>query len=160
MHKLKTLLEIQLIKEALPLRVAKTYVTMGSKRGKNPHIEAQMDSVLDYIKQQPGAKVSKRGDRVAVPFSVEFVISDSNPSEQLIKFYNALDKEREHANFQILQSVDSKEKRTFPGYASLFTLAMPTIKDQYGREVKMSKYITAVMTAAYSKVLYTIEKLI
>ncbi len=133
---------------------------MGDRRGNNPHIEDQMDSILDFIKQQPDAKVSRRGDRVAVPFDVEVVISDSPPSQQLIKFYNALDKEREQANFQIMKSADQKGKRTFHGYANLFSLAMPTIKDQYGREVKMSKYITAVMTAADRGVRDMVEKLL
>ena len=157
MHKLKTLLEIQLIKEALPLHVAKSYVTMGGRRGENPHIEAQMNSVLDFIKQQPNVKVSKRGDRVAVPYNVEYVISDSNPSPELIKFYNALDVEREQANHQIINKLNSKHKNTFPGYSNVFALAMPTIKDQYGRDIKMSKYITSVLTTAYAPILDAVE---
>ena len=64
MIKLKRLLETQLIKEALPLDMARNFVSI--KR--NPEIEQQLDSVLNAIKQRPDAKSSRRGDRVAIKF--------------------------------------------------------------------------------------------
>ena len=52
MIKLKTLLEVQLIKEALPLDKARGYVSME----RNPSIEQQQDSVLNALAALPDTK--------------------------------------------------------------------------------------------------------
>ena len=148
MHKLKTLLEIQLIKEALPLDMARRYTNID----RNPDIVARQDSILDVLKQQPGAKVSRRGDRVAVPFKTEAAFWDNNPSSELVSFYNFLDRIREQANYVLLRQKEEsgKDVKTFEGYPNLLYLTKPTVKDQYNREVKVSKYITTILTLTYT----------
>ena len=145
MIRLKPLLEIQLIKEALPLDMARRYTSIE----RNPDMVARQDAILDFLKQQPGAKTSRRGDRVAIPFTSDVPVVLNNPSRELQYFYKNLDDLREKANYQIRifyakhqQSGD--DGKYFHGYPSLFYLVNPTIKDPYGREVKMSKYITAL----------------
>lgn len=145
MIRLKPLLEIQLIKEALPLRMARQYTDID----RNPEMVARQDSILDFLKQQPGAKTSRRGDRVAIPFEVEaFSIGSKVPSKELQKFYTNIDRHRQTANGMVNTYLSGDEKtKLFNGYPSIFYLANPTIKDPYGREVKMSKYLNSMLTA-------------
>ncbi len=138
MIKLKRLLEVQLIKEALPLDMAKRYTSIEQ----NPDMKAQQDNILDFLKQQPGAKVSRRGDRVAVPFTSDVPVGNDRASDQLILFFKNIEKRREAANAALRNTGQS-----FHGYPSVFSLVMPTIKDQYGRDIKPSKYIAAVVNA-------------
>lgn len=142
---LKSLLEIQLIKEALPLRMARKYTDID----RNPEMVARQDKILDFLKQQPGAKTSRRGDRVAIPFEVEaFSIGSKVPSKELQKFYTNIDRHRQTANGMVNTYLSGDEKtKLFNGYPSIFYLANPTIKDPYGREVKMSKYLNSMLTA-------------
>lgn len=138
MIRLKRLLETQLIKEALPLEMARNYVSI--KR--NPEIEQRLDSVLNAIKQLPNAKTSRRGDRIAVPYEAKAAIFDprGGVSNQLENVYNQLARLISKANQHQGENYD--------------TFRMPTIdqlvagqsKDAYGRPTKMSKFITAVIT--------------
>ena len=138
MIKLKQLLEMQLIKEALPLEMARNYVSI--KR--NPEIVQRLDSVLNAIKQLPGATTSRRGDRIAVPYETKAAIFDVNGSisNQLENIYNQLATLVRYANSHQGENYD--------------TFTMPTIdqfvagqpKDAYGRITKISKFITAVIS--------------
>ena len=145
MIKLKPLLEIQLIKEALPLDMARRYTSIE----RNPDMVARQDAILDFLKQQPGAKTSRRGDRVAIPFEVEaFSMGGKVPSNELQKFYTNIDQHRQTANGMVNTYLSGDDKaKLFNGYPSIFYLANPTIKDPYGREVKMSKYLNSMLTA-------------
>ena len=145
MIRLKPLLEIQLIKEALPLRMARQYTDID----RNPEMVARQDKILDFLKQQPGAKTSRRGDRVAIPFEVEaFSIGGKVPSNELQKFYTNINQHRQTANGMVNTYLSGDDKaKLFNGYPSIFYLANPTIKDPYGREVKMSKYLNSMLTA-------------
>ena len=138
MIKLTQLLEIQLIKEALPLEMARNYVSI--KR--NPEIVQRLDSVLNAIKQLPGATTSRRGDRIAVPYETKAAIFDVNGSisNQLENIYNQLATLVRYANSHQGENYD--------------TFTMPTIsqlvagqpKDAYGRVTKISKFITSVIS--------------
>ena len=138
MIKLKQLLEIQLIKEALPLEMARNYVSI--KR--NPEIVQRLDAVLNTIKQLPGATTSRRGDRIAVPYETKAAIFDVNGgiSNKLENIYNQLAMWTRAANAHQGENYD--------------TFTMPTIdrlvagqaKDAYGRITKISKFITAVIS--------------
>jgi len=142
MIRLKPLLEIQLIKEALPFSLAKAYTSIQ----RNPDIDARMDSILDFLKQQPDAKVSRNGQRVAIPFKGEVPAFEGTPSVALARFYKSLDKHRQTANAMIHSylSGGNSDVKVFGEYPSIFYLASPTVKDQYGRDVKMSKYLNSM----------------
>ena len=143
MIKLKQLLEMQLIKEALPLEMARKYVSI--KR--NPEIVQRLDSVLNAIKQLPGATTSRRGDRIAVPYQTKAATFDINGgiSNQLENIYNQLAMWTRAANAHQGENYD--------------TFTMPTIdqfvagqpKDAYGRVTKISKFITAVISQSELK---------
>lgn len=143
MIKLKPILEIQLIKEALPLDKAREYVSI--KR--NPEIEQRLDAILNTIKQLPGAKTSRRGDRIAVPYEAKIEIFDPRGgiSTQLENVYNQLGMWIRSANQHRGENYD--------------TFKMPSVdqivagqpKDAYGRVTKMSKFITAVISQSEIK---------
>ena len=137
MIKLKPILETQLIKEALPLGMAKRFTSITQ----NPDMKARQDNILEFLKQQPDVKVSRRGDRVAVPFT-SYVppVRDKAASDALISFYKNIIKRVEAAN-KILRP----KGQFFKIGTSIDSWAMPTMQDQYGRDVKMSKYISAVV---------------
>ena len=138
MIRLKRLLETQLIKEALPLEMARNYVSI--KR--NPEIEQRLDSVLNAIKQLPNAKTSRRGDRIAVPYEAKAASFDSRGgvSDQLENVYNQLAMRIRAANAHRGENYDTF---TMPNIEQLVA-GQP--KDAYGRTTKMSKFITAVIT--------------
>ena len=155
MIQLKPLLEIQLIKEALPLDMARRYTSIE----RNPDMVARQDDILDFLKQQPGAKTSRRGDRVAIPFTSDVPVVLNNPSQELQYFYKNLEDLREKAN-HLIRKQSGDDGKYFHGYPSLFYLVTPTIKDPYGREVKMSKYITALYMESTKSTRDYIESLI
>jgi hypothetical protein len=138
MIRLKRLLETQLIKEALPLEMARNYVSI--KR--NPEIEQRLDSVLNAIKQLPNAKTSRRGDRIAVPYEAKAEIFDprGGVSNQLENVYNQLAMWIRAANAHRGENYDTF---TMP---TIERLVAGQVKDAYGRPTKMSKFITAVIT--------------
>jgi hypothetical protein len=138
MIRLKRLLETQLIKEALPLEMARNYVSI--KR--NPEIEQRLDSVLNAIKQLPNAKTSRRGDRIAVPYEAKAEIFDprGGVSNQLENVYNQLAMRIRAANAHQGENYDTF---TMP---NIERLVAGQVKDAYGRPTKMSKFITAVIT--------------
>jgi len=138
MIRLKRLLETQLIKEALPLEMARNYVSI--KR--NPEIEQRLDSVLNAIKQLPNAKTSRRGDRIAVPYEAKAAIFDprGGVSNQLENVYNQLSRLISKANQHRGENYDTF---TMP---NIERLVAGQVKDAYGRLTKMSKFITAVIT--------------
>ena len=72
MIKLKPILEIQLIKEALPLKTARTYVSID----RNPQIEQRMDAMLSALAALPDTKSSRRMDRVGIPYETKEVAID------------------------------------------------------------------------------------
>jgi len=155
MIRLKPLLEIQLIKEALPLDMARRFTNID----RNPEMVARQDSILDFLKQQSGAKTSRRGDRVAIPFTSDFPVTFNNPSQDLIQFYKNLEDLRERANHWIRKQ-SGDDGKLFPGLKNIFSVAMPTIDDQYGRKIKMSKYITALYMEGHKQIRDYIESLI
>jgi len=138
MIRLKRLLETQLIKEALPLEMARNYVSI--KR--NPEIEQRLDSVLNAIKQLPNAKTSRRGDRIAVPYEAKAAIFDprGGVSNQLENVYNQLAMWIRTANAHRGENYDTF---TMP---NIDRLVAGQVKDAYGRPTKISKFITAVIT--------------
>jgi len=138
MIRLKRLLETQLIKEALPLEMARNYVSI--KR--NPEIEQRLDSVLNAIKQLPNAKTSRRGDRIAVPYEAKAEIFDprGGVSNQLENVYIQLSRMISKANQHRGENYDTF---TMP---NIERLVAGQVKDAYGRPTKMSKFITAVIT--------------
>ena len=150
MIRLKPLLEIQLIKEALPVSAARDLVNI--KR--NPAIQSRLDNILDELAKQPGAKLSKRGDRVAIPFESDepiLVEPGKDISTELKAFYNALEAERKRANHTLhLQS--RKTNETPKRFDELVGQGENVIKlvttlptDLYGRKIKMSKYISTML---------------
>jgi len=140
MIKLKQLLETQLIKEALPLDMARNFVSI--KR--NPEITQRLDSVLDAIKQRPDAKSSRRGDRIAVKFeSKETVFNPGQDSlsHQFTNFYPVLKQYVVDANaFSQRENFDTFELPTVD------QIIYGQVKDAYGRTTKMSKFIAALVT--------------
>jgi len=139
MIKLKRLLETQLIKEALPLDMARNYVSI--KR--NPEITQRLDSILDAIKQRPDAKSSRRGDRIAVKFESKETIYDPSQdrlSHQIRNFYPVLKRYVTAANlYSQRENFDTFE---LPNVDQII-YGQP--KDAYGRTTKMSKFIAAVI---------------
>ena len=139
MIRLKRLLETQLIKEALPLDMARNFVNI--KR--NPEIEQQLDSVLNAIKQRPDAKSSRRGDRVAIKFESKeaaFVADRDSLSFQFINFYPVLKRYVTDAN--LYSRRDNFDTFELPNVDQII-YGQP--KDAYGRITKMSKFIAAVI---------------
>ena len=134
--KLKTLLEVQLVKEALPISKAREYVDI--KR--NPKIQARMNSIVNFLKNQPDAVVSKNGYRVAIPMQVEVKKGLTYDSSQFNDFYQTIDTLRERVN-EFLED-------EYP-WIEDHDLASGKFKDQYGRDLKPSKYINAIVTKLY-----------
>jgi hypothetical protein len=135
--KLKTLLEVQLIKEALPLDTARKYVSLI----RNPNIEKQQDAVLTALKALPDAKSSRRTDRVAIPYeSKEVSIDISELSDEYTTFWYRM-------RDIVLKAdrIDGKEQYTtrMPDWEDLLT---GTVADEYGRKTKVSKWITGIVT--------------
>lgn len=156
MIRLKTLLEVQLIKEALPLRTAKMYTNIG----KNPEIVSRQNSILDALKQQPGAESSKRGDRVYIPFepaSPYDVAGYTSFSEQLQEFIT----EFGYYTQKSLRQASSAKRLGIdaPSYPHLdvSSILSGLVHDQYDRKIKISKFIQTVLLQVEIK--YTIELL-
>lgn len=143
MIRLKPLLEVQLIREALPYNLAKKYVSME----RNPAIEEKMDDIISKLAETPGAKVSKRRDRVAVPFRVEAPIIQSRDYDDVSpafnSFLNKLYREKEEVNSLIQRSdLPEDRKKLFPQlYNDIELVYKGQVFDQYNRPVKITKYI-------------------
>jgi hypothetical protein len=145
MIRLKRLLETQLIKEALPLDMARNFVNI--KR--NPEIEQQLDAILNAIKQRPDAKSSRRGDRVAIKFESKEVVFDPDRdslSYQFINFYPVLKRHISDAN--LYSQRENFDRFELP---DLDQIIYGQPKDAYGRTTKMSKFIAAVIAQAEVK---------
>lgn len=137
MIKLKPILEIQLIKEALPIEMARKYVSID----RNPHIEQQMDVILSAFKQLPGAKSSRRMDRVGVPYETkEFSIDISSLSDRYQEFWYEMRDIILHSD-----RIEKKPDRTTP-MPEWEDLLAGTVPDEYGRKTKVSKWITGLIT--------------
>lgn len=137
MIRLKTLLEVQLIKEALPLDKAREYVSME----RNPSIEQQQDSVLNALAALPDTKSSRRMDRIGVPYeSKEFSIDISSLSKEYTDFWYEM-------RDIVAQSdrIDGKQEGStrMPDWEDLLA---GTVEDEYGRKTKVSKWITGLIT--------------
>jgi hypothetical protein len=146
--KLKTLLEIQLIKEALPLDKAREYVSMD----RNPSIEQQQDSVLSALAALPDTKSSRRLDRIGVPYeSKEFSIDISSLSEEYASFWFEMR--------DIVAQTDRIDGK--PEYSTKMPdwedLLAGTVADEYGRKTKVSKWITGLITK--NKIQYKLKEL-
>jgi len=144
MIRLKPLLETQLIREALPISKAKKYANI--KR--NPAIEARLSDILSMLAEQPGAKLSRRQDRVAIPFQHKFDVDSVRQfynSDELINFSNALIDLRRDINHFIKNQLDDNTK-PFPTFDGPEQVILGQLPDQYGRAVKMSKYIKMLLS--------------
>jgi hypothetical protein len=135
--RLKTLLEVQLIKEALPLDKAREYVSIE----RNPSIEQQQDSVLSALAALPDTKSSRRMDRIGVPYeSKEFSIDISSLSDEYTSFWYEM-------RDMVMQAdrIDGKPEYStrMPDWEDLLA---GTVTDEYGRKTKVSKWITGLIT--------------
>lgn len=141
MIKLKPILEIQLIKEALPLKTARTYVSID----RNPQIEQRMDAMLSALSALPETKSSRRMDRVGIPYETKEVSIDiSDLSEQYSEFWYEMRKILQKAD-RIDGKVDDvgRETTLMPLHGDIF---QGTVADEYGRKTKISKWITGLVT--------------
>jgi hypothetical protein len=141
MIKLKTLLEVQLIKEALPLSAAREFVSIQ----RNPKIKVQMNVIMDFLKRQPNSIVSKNGSRIAIPMTLDSnnpadVSFESNAGWEFLRKIHAYTR---MANDNILG--DNFE------FADPENVVLGKFEDLYGRYVKPSKYIHMVVAAAEGK---------
>ena len=148
MIRLKTLLEVQLIKEALPLDKAREYVSME----RNPSIEQQQDSVLNALAALPDTKSSRRMDRIGVPYeSKEFSIDISSLSDEYTSFWYEM-------RDMVMQAdrIDGKQEGStrMPDWEDLLA---GTVEDEYGRKTKVSKWITSLITKI--KIQYRLKEL-
>ena len=137
MIRLKTLLEVQLIKEALPLEKAREYVSME----RNPSIEQQQDAVLSALAALPDTKSSRRLDRIGIPYeSKEFSIDISGLSDEYSRFWYEM---RDIVNR--VDRIDGKPEGSsrMPGWEDMLA---GTVADEYGRKTKVSKWITGLVT--------------
>ena len=138
---MKPILEIQLIKEALPLKTARQYVSVD----RNPSIEQRMDAMLSALASLPDTKSSRRMDRVGVPYETKEVSIDiSELSEQYTEFWYAMGKILQKAD-RIDGKVDDLGRGTtfMPQYEDIF---QGMVADEYGRKTKISKWITGLVT--------------
>jgi hypothetical protein len=136
MIKLKTLLEIQLITEALPLSVAREYVSIQ----RNPKIKIQMNGIMNFLKKQPNVIISKNGSRVTMPLQGKHLVVGFYNSTELLKFNDTL---------RALLYVANKYVSTpFPVYDT-DQLTTGKFVDQYGRELKPAKYIQLLVSTFY-----------
>ena len=141
MIKLKPILEIQLIKEALPLKTARKYVSID----RNPEIEQRMDAMLSALAALPDTKSSRRMDRVGIPYETKEVAIDiSDLSEQYTEFWYEMRKILQKAD-RIDGKVDDvgRETTLMPQFDDIF---QGTVADEYGRKTKISKWITGLVT--------------
>ena len=155
MIKLKPILEIQLIKEALPLDKAREYVSI--KR--NPEIEQRMDAMLSALTALPDTKSSRRMDRVGIPYETKEVSIDiGDLSEQYSEFWYEMR--------EILKKADridgkvndfGRETTLMPQYDDIF---QGIVADEYGRKTKISKWITGLVTKSILHRLKELEKYI
>ena len=155
MIKLKPILEIQLIKEALPLKTARTYVSID----RNPQIEQRMDAMLSALSALPDTKSSRRMDRVGVPYETKEVAIDiSQLSERYSEFWYAMREILQKAD-RIDGKVDDfgRETTLMPQYDDIF---QGMVADEYGRKTKISKWITGLVTKSILHRLKELEKYI
>jgi hypothetical protein len=136
MIKLKTLLEIQLITEALPLSVARDYVSIQ----RNPKIKVQMNGIMDFLKKQPNVIISKNGSRIAMPLQVEAENVGVYNSTELLDFDDKLR--------SLLYCANKYVSTPFPVYHH-DQIPSGKFVDQYGRELKPAKYIQLIVSTFY-----------
>lgn len=137
MIRLKTLLEVQLIKEALPLDKAREYVSMQ----RNPNIEQQQDAVLSALAALPDTKSSRRLDRIGVPYETkEFGMDISDVSDEYSNFWYEM-----RDLVARVDRIDGKPEYStrMPNWDDLFA---GMVADEYGRKTKVSKWITGIIT--------------
>jgi len=115
MLKLKDILTEILLKEALPISLAKQYTSI--KR--NPAMKIALDSIFSELTKLPNAKTSKRGDRVYFPFFSDGGLQTTQSPIQK----------------DIEQSLQGTEY-------SLKDYSLGVAIDKHGREVKLGKVLT------------------
>jgi len=115
MLKLKSILTEILLKEALPISLAKQYTSIE----RNPAMKVALDSIFSNLTKLPNAKTSKRGDRVYFPFSSDGGIQTTQSPIQK----------------DIEQSLQGTEY-------SLKDYSLGVAIDKHGREVKLGKVLT------------------
>jgi len=136
MIKLKTLLEVQLIKEALPLSAAREFVSIQ----RNPKIKIQMNVIMDFLKKQPNVIVSRNGSRIAIPLQVEITNN---------KVYNSAELQDFEAKLRALWYCANKYvSKPFPVFLDDHIVAGKFV-DQYNREMKPAKYIRLIVSTFY-----------
>jgi hypothetical protein len=161
MIKLKTLLEMQMIKEALPLSKAREFASIE----RNPGIEKHLDLIFEKLKSEPGAKVLNELGRVAIPVNLKPDYyhpsgylgnleweEDHDHSEELWNFADFLSDAKRQINYVIRQFSDKIDSSFTPINDNMHLIDIisgKNFKDQYGREVKMSKYIPYIVTKYY-----------
>ena len=161
MIKLKPILEMQLIKEALPLSKAREFASIE----RNPGIEKHLNLIFEKLKSEPGAKVLNELGRVAIPVEAQIVYypqgylggyewdEDWDHSTQLMRFVEDLWEASRVINFVILRYPDKIDSSYTPiitagvGFYNIIT--GKNLKDQYGREIKMAKFIPYLVTTYY-----------
>jgi hypothetical protein len=159
MIRLKPILEIQLIKEALPLSKAREFVNIE----RNPGIEKHLNLIFEKLKAEPGAKVLNELGRIAIPFpktkhgmvpsELLNYDEDFNTSRELSEFMQTIWKlERTITNilYRSGDKFDSKYKQINNNMLSYYNfITGQNLKDQYGRAVKVSKFIPYLVTTYY-----------
>jgi hypothetical protein len=136
MIKLKTLLEIQMIAEALPLSVARDFVSIQ----RNPKIKAQMDVIMNFLKKQPNVIVSRNGSRIAIPLRVEANDTGNYNSEELQDFV------------RLLTAITARAEKYMDGqpiWISAQNVVTGRFEDQYRRTVKPAKFIQSIVSIFY-----------
>jgi len=113
--KLKDILSEILLKEALPISLAKQYTSIE----RNPAMKIALDSIFSNLTKLPNAKTSKRGDRVYFPFSSDGGLQTTQSPIQK----------------DIEQSLQGTEY-------SLKDYSLGVAIDKHGREVKLGKVLT------------------
>jgi len=162
MIKLTPILEMQLIKEALPLSKAREFASIE----RNPGIEKHLNLIFEKLKSEPGAKVLNELGRVAIPVEIsasEYLPAgyigddewdeDFDHSTQLETFAESLWDAERWINAVIRRNpkkIDSSYKPIDTSMISLYNIITgKNLKDNYDREVKMAKFIPYLITTAY-----------
>ena len=162
MIKLRPIVEMQLIKEALPLSKAREFASIE----RNPGIEKHLNLIFEKLKSEPGAKVLNELGRVAIP--VEAQTGYYNPighmgnnrwdedfehSEQLNDFAEFLWDAERGINYVIRRypnKIDSSYTPINNAMLSFYNIITgKNLKDQYGREIKLAKFIPYLITTYY-----------
>lgn len=148
MIRLKPIIETQLIREALPFSKAKKYANIKQ----NPAIKARLSDIITKLSNQESARLSRRADRVAIPFDHKFDIKwlelEKGISTDLVQFSNELVDLKRKINRFIKDSDNNTKQFPILRHKQIILGQLP---DQYDRVVKMSKYIKMLLAYEVKK---------